>query len=296
MAEQSSKPTRADFSEKVGRHYDQIWAMEAARLEKWSPVEYAMMLRYLKRYVPDGATVAELGVGVGHYSEALARRGCTMHLVDVSERLLEAAKARLQECGLARGVGSVTHGSATELGFLADGSVDVVLALGPLYHLWELRERQRMVAEAARVLRPGGLLFAAGINRLTYFRDMFRKLDIPGVPAALIDEIQGRFRRELRQGTFAGEYLATGRLDPEHAPPIGYAFMTTLCEFRELFADSFEQVLLAGLESFTSPSLEPFANIAEEDRDLWLDLVERTNTTPEGLAYSDHFLFLGRRP
>src|SRR5512138_2587419 len=95
-----SKSALEAHAENVGRHYDLIWQMEAARLEKWSPVEYGMMLRYLHRYVPEGAAVAELGVGVGHYSEALAQRGCTLHLLDVSERLLQAAEARLRERGL----------------------------------------------------------------------------------------------------------------------------------------------------------------------------------------------------
>jgi SAM-dependent methyltransferase len=37
--------------------------------------------------------------------------------------------------------------------------------LGPLYHLLDRADRERALAEAHRVLRPGGLLAAAGINR-----------------------------------------------------------------------------------------------------------------------------------
>jgi hypothetical protein len=32
-----------------------------------------------------------------------------------------------------------------------------------------------------------------------------------------------------------------------------------------------------------------------EQGELWLDLVEQTGTTPEGLGASDHFLFVGRK-
>jgi SAM-dependent methyltransferase len=47
-------------------------------------------------------------------------------------------------------------------------SADVVLLLGPLYHLAEPADRARALAEAARVLAPGGLLFAAAITRWAY--------------------------------------------------------------------------------------------------------------------------------
>jgi SAM-dependent methyltransferase len=295
MSQESAKPVLRGEAGKVGRHYDQMWQIEAARLETWSGVEYGMTLRYLQRFVPDGATVAEIGVGVGHYSEHLARRGCTLHLVDVSQKLLDSAAARLRERGLSARVASVTRASATDLGFLPSDAMDAVLLLGPLYHLREPAERRQATAEAARILKAGGLLFAAAINRLTYLRDMYRRLDMPGLDPALVENIQGLFRRELRDGKFPAEYLATGRLDPEHAPPLGYAHVTTLTEFRELFARDFEELLLAGMESFTSPALNTFSEKAPEDRELWLDLVEKTNTTPEGQGYSDHWLFVGRQ-
>jgi hypothetical protein len=41
----------------------------------------------------------------------------------------------------------------------------VVHLLGPLYHLTEREERLTALGEARRVLRPGGLLAAAGISR-----------------------------------------------------------------------------------------------------------------------------------
>ena len=76
MSDEAKKPALAGDADKVGRHYDKICELEVSRLETWSPVEYGITLRYLKRYVPDSIVVAEIGVGGGHYSESLARRGC----------------------------------------------------------------------------------------------------------------------------------------------------------------------------------------------------------------------------
>lgn len=45
-----------------------------------------------------------------------------------------------------------------------DGSFDVVLLFGPLYHLHKEEDKQRCIAEAKRVCRPGGKIFFAFIS------------------------------------------------------------------------------------------------------------------------------------
>src|SRR5579864_315878 len=100
--------TLARHHELVGQSYDADLPddvrnginHEMVRLEKYAPIEYAITRRYLLRYIPEGATVADIGVGVGHYSELLASRGSNVHLVDVASRLLIAAQERLTKAGL----------------------------------------------------------------------------------------------------------------------------------------------------------------------------------------------------
>lgn len=250
----------------------------------------------MQRFVPERCRVAEVGVGTGHYSEFLARRGCQLHLVDVSERLLEAAQGRLLAKELEACIAGVHHASATELP-LPDTSMDAVLLLGPLYHLRDLRERQRAVREAWRVLKPGGLVAAAGINRITFLRDMFRSPD--PFSTAFFGAEFANARRTSEANTdrqsFIGHFLATGTLDPQHAPPIGYAHLTTVAEFQELWTARFEELELVGTESFTSPWQDEWKPKSAEDIARWLDVVEVTGKTIEGMAYSDHFLFIGRR-
>ena len=45
-----------------------------------------------------------------------------------------------------------------------------------------------------------------------------------------------------------------GNLDPEHTPPIGYALLTSVAEFRELLTSHFEELALIAAESFAAPS------------------------------------------
>ncbi len=264
---------------RVARHYDSLFEDELKRLPVDSPVEFAMTWRCIRRYARPGMLAVEIGVGGGHYSELLARAGCELVLVDISERLLENTVGKLRQAGLDGRVGAAHPASALERP-LPDAAADLVLLMGPLYHLQEEAGRRRAVAESSRLLKPGGVLFAAGINRLAYLRDFFRT-----DPHCVVD------RREFHRA-----YLRDGKLDPQHAPPIGYAHLTTAAEFRELFRDGFEELALVGVESFTTAWQSQINELPREEAELWLDLVEATSETAEGLGRSDHFLYIGRRP
>ncbi|WBB64504.1 class I SAM-dependent methyltransferase [Streptomyces sp. WMMC500] len=110
----------------------------------------------LRRHLPPApADVIDVGGGPGVHAVWLVGEGHRVHLVDPVPRHVEAA--------LGTGV-SAELGDARALP-AGDASYDVTLLLGPLYHLLERDERDRALAEARRVTRPGGLVAAAAIGR-----------------------------------------------------------------------------------------------------------------------------------
>jgi 2-polyprenyl-3-methyl-5-hydroxy-6-metoxy-1,4-benzoquinol methylase len=263
--------------ERVGREYDAL-DYEHVRLDTGAAIEYAITTRYLRRYVPDGAMVVDVGVGVGHYSEGLARRGCMVHLIDVSQRLLDATASRLEDAGLGEHILSVQRASATDLSHLPDACCDVVLLLGPLYHLLTGDERRAAVAEAARLLRPGGLVFAAGVNTLTYLRDVMRgdPDDFGRRPAYFLDRLPRDGNLETPDGQ------------------AGTMHTTTVAAFRAELSPPFVEVVLAGVESFASKHEPEYLHTSPDTKMALLDLIERTATMPEGLGATSHYLFIGR--
>ena len=251
---------------------------EMERLEKYAPVEYAITRRYLLRYVPEGATVADVGVGVGHYSELLASRGSNVHLVDVASRLLAAAQERLMKAGLGGQILSVTNASATDLSFIPDESCDAVLMLGPFYNLSLPEERRTAASEARRILCKGGLLFAAGINRMTMLHWIYSD-----GPESILEE-----------RAWLEPYVKTGDFPAQEAgvPPIWH--LTTIAEFRADFT-GFQEIVLTGVESFARSHEENLLKLSYEQAQIWLDLIEETGKTPEGLGMTGHFLYIGRK-
>lgn len=264
----------------VARHYNEsIFEYESVRLSQHAAIEFSITKRYLNKYINDGATIADVGVGNGDYAKLLASRGCYICLVDISQRLLEAAYDKLKKLELHKQVIGVHLASATELACLKTESFDALLFLGPFYHLCSLEERQQAVKEAYRILKKNGFLFAAAINHLAYFREQFRNTPKEVLP-------RNKFHQQL---------LQDGNVDPVHLPALGYAHFTTCKELRKLFASQFQEIMLTGLESFTSSWADTINNLQPEEIEAWLNLVEETGKTPEGLGMSDHFLYIGRK-
>jgi ubiquinone/menaquinone biosynthesis C-methylase UbiE len=158
-----------DALSEIVRHYSTV--DEASRLRKgWFQLEQARTQELILRHLPPApATIIDAGGGAGAYACWLARRGYRVHLIDPVPKHVEqarAASARQSQNPLA----SAEVGDARHLSFV-DSSADAVLLLGPLYHLVQQEDRLACLLEARRVLRPGGLVWGAGISRFASLFD-----------------------------------------------------------------------------------------------------------------------------
>ncbi len=120
-------------------------------------VEYLTTMQFIQKYLTDGCRIAEIGAGTGRYSHALARAGYPVDAVELVEHNIEIFRQHTQP-GEAI---TVTQGNATELAFLSDNAYDITLLLGPMYHLFTKADQAAALAEAVRITKPGGVLFAA---------------------------------------------------------------------------------------------------------------------------------------
>lgn len=143
----------------------------------------------------------DVGGAGGVYAFWLAELGYSVHLIDAVPRLVEIARARNEHA--AHPLARCSVGDARALAE-PDNSSDVVLLLGPLYHLIDERDRQTALLEGARVLRPTGLLVAAGICRFASMLDGLTR-ELLGDP-----EFARIVQGDLQSGTHLNR---TARLD-----------------------------------------------------------------------------------
>lgn len=156
----------SDLNSQIRRYYDlgnedNRLRAGPGRLELWRTQHI------LRRWLPPvPATVLDVGGGSGVHAEWLAADGYDVTLIDPVPLHVEQASA-------IAGV-KAQLGDARSLS-LPDASADVVLLLGPLYHLPERSERIQAIQEAMRVARPGALIAAAAISRFSVVHDSLVK-------------------------------------------------------------------------------------------------------------------------
>jgi ubiquinone/menaquinone biosynthesis C-methylase UbiE len=148
---------------------------EAQRLQSGtSQIELARTQELVMRYMPlPPAVIVDVGGGPGVYACWLAKQGYEVHLVDATPLHVELARqasAAQPDAPLV----SIEVGDARLLK-RPDESCDVVLLLGPLYHLTERVDRLTALHQARRVLRSGGLLLAVCISRFASALDGLRQ-------------------------------------------------------------------------------------------------------------------------
>jgi ubiquinone/menaquinone biosynthesis C-methylase UbiE len=265
----------------IRAYYDR--SAEETRLERGpSQLEALRTRRVIERHAPaPPAIVLDVGGAAGAYASWLAESGYSVHLVDAVPRLVDAA--RRLSASLSQPIVSCEVGDARALPCRA-AFADIVLLLGPLYHLTSATDRARALGEAARVLKPGGVLFAAGISRWASALDGLAR-DLFADPK-FVDIVE----QDLRDGQHRN---ATEQ--------IGY-FTTAYFHRPEELRDAVTRAALdvQGLFGLEGPSW-----ILPDFDDRWADhrrrsdmirLAEAVESEPSLLGASAHLLVVARKP
>jgi 2-polyprenyl-6-hydroxyphenyl methylase / 3-demethylubiquinone-9 3-methyltransferase len=155
----------ARFSRVSGQWWDPRGPMAA--LHKFNPVRLAYIRDQTAAHFGRDAKrldsladlrMLDIGCGGGILAEPLARLGAAVVGADPSERNIEVARHHAAQSGLAIDYRNTSAEALAEAG----EEFDVVLAMEVVEHVTDV---SLFVKVAAAMVRPGGLLFAATLNR-----------------------------------------------------------------------------------------------------------------------------------
>ena len=233
------------------------------------------------RHAPEPpAVVLDVGGAAGAYAFWLAERGYDVRLFDAVARLVDVARQRNEQAE--RPLTSCRVADARALPE-ANDSAAMVLLLGPLYHLVQAPDRRAAIEEAARVLRPGGVLVAAGISRWASALD--------GLARELL--LDPDFRRIVERDLIDGHHQnPTDRLDY-----FTTAYFHRPEELRQEVAEAgFEIEGLYGVEGpgWILPDLADRCNDPER-REVLLTVARALESEPTVLGCSAHLIVVGRK-
>jgi SAM-dependent methyltransferase len=244
-------------------------------------LEFVRSMELLGRLQPaPPARVLDVGGGPGTYAAPLARRGYRVHLVDPVALHVDQARQAAGADPAARFTAAL--GDARELAE-AGGSRDAVLLFGPLYHLTAAADRRQALAEARRVLAPGGRLLAMAVCRFASLLDgLYRGwLDDPDFrPIVDQDLADGQHRNPDPVGR--PEFFTTSYF---HTPD-GLA--------QEIGQAGFTKVAVYGVEGPGWPLRQEWADPRQREQILFA--ARCVETQPSLIGFSDHLIAAATKP
>ncbi|HUI22506.1 MAG TPA: bifunctional 2-polyprenyl-6-hydroxyphenol methylase/3-demethylubiquinol 3-O-methyltransferase UbiG [Methylocella sp.] len=141
-------------------------------LHKFNPVRVSYLRELLGRHFSvggqsrdwrsaqalEGLTIVDIGCGAGILSEPLALLGARMTAIDPASRNIEVAQEHSAKAGL-----SINYRCMSVEALAAEGATfDVVLTMEVIEHVSDIGS---FLHHAGAMVRPGGLLVAATLNR-----------------------------------------------------------------------------------------------------------------------------------
>jgi len=176
---------------------------QVCRSDRWRRRLATDLLPWALGGVELGDELLEIGPGPGITSDLLRKRGCgQLTVLEVDQKAAEDLQDRFRGTGV-----RIVHGDGTAMPF-PDASFSAVVAFTMLHHVATAQLQDRLMAEARRVLRPGGVLAgfdgsASFLFRLIHLHDTYspvdpktlgKRLKTAGFINPVVDQGRGRFR------------------------------------------------------------------------------------------------------
>jgi len=225
-------PTRSEaYHDREAPAYDAKYDEIPFFTKVYEPVTWDNIRRFLP---PLPAQVLDAGGGTGRWTVILAQMGYEVTLTDISQGMLDVARAKIEAAGLAGQV-TILRQDIRDMSALAADSFDLVLAEGDPVSYCE--DHAAAIRELARVARVGAHVIVSADSRVVVLFNL-NELDFDTTEAALrtgqmkwrgeedaivypvhaftIPELAGLFEANgLRVVRVLGKSVFFNRLEPE---------------------------------------------------------------------------------
>jgi ubiquinone/menaquinone biosynthesis C-methylase UbiE len=224
-------------------------------------------------YIKPGLKIIDIGAGTGRYAFYLAQQNCSVTALDIVPKFVTLMQAKAKEQSVPM---AISRGNAIDLSQFEDAQFDMVLCMGPLYHLKTVKQRKTALGECLRILNPGGIIAVAYTNRYASHLIEIFKNDKP-----LDTEF---LKKIIDKGIQPG-----GKSDSFY-----FSYPAEIEQMMSGFGVVKEKNV--GTDGVTYLLGKRDKKLSKNEFNYWLDYHLQTCENPSLLGYSLHGLYLGQKP
>lgn len=260
-----------DRNELLNKFYNEVCDEDVRLNAKHRQLEFLTTDRYVQKYLKPGAKILEVGAGTGKYSIYYAKQGYSVNAIEYVQHNLDVLKTKITDdmniCA--------EQGDAIDLSRFEDNTFDIVLVLGPLYHLYTEDEVNKCIVEARRVCKNDGVM-------------MFAYL-----PNDSIMISWGLLKGHLKSGYDNKQFDENFKMISK-ASEIMRAF----------YIDEIEEIMRANniqkINNISTSGVAPHFrdivdNLSEEEFEIWKNYHFSSCERKEVQGYSTHMLYIGKK-
>lgn len=254
---------------KIEKLYDSYDEENRLLRSRECKVESQTTIKYLTPYMKN-ASVLEVGCGTGYYAFTFRNVFKNYVGVDISSRNIDVFNRAIAQIGSKNISCKIGDGLALDE---KNESYDVVLNLGPLYHL-DASETDQCIKETIRVCKKGGIMAFAYMNKF------------------------GNFVKLCAQENFVGRYPTKELLDnmlTKNTDDDGLFFFTKPEDIEAQLKENDVEILHHLTTDGVVMHHHRIADYRDDEFKLWLEFHYATCEEPSIRGLGDHGLVICRK-
>jgi len=161
-------------SKKVKERYDEI-ADEEDKQEKDKNLRTEIPREFIKKYLKKSDVVLDAGGGTGINAIMMAKRCKQVHLIDISDEILNKAKENIKNTNLSNI--DISQGDISNLKQFKDEQFSFIVCVGDAIS-YVLENRFKAMKELTRVAKKGSIMVIGCDSKYGFMRQYLKKGDL----------------------------------------------------------------------------------------------------------------------
>lgn len=262
----------------IEKYYNENVEREWNRLSE-NILEFETTYHHIKNTISKKSKILDLGSGPGQYAFRLLKDGYKVHIADLSTENIQFAKEYAANNKITLLGADVID--AKDLSKYEDNSFDVILCLGPFYHLETYEERIKCINELNRVVRDNGFIFCAFIMNYAPIYDFMKR-----IPEAIV-------KNEQTLLDWYEKCCMDHQIDTNE---FYISYFAKQDEIEQMFSISnFQKEYIFGCEGILNLRWNQIKTLDKNIQQKWIEFSYQFSKTSIGISNSEHIVYVGRK-